>query len=337
MNRRGENELQLVNEAADWFARLESGERDCQAAFLDWVRQSPVHVREFLAISQMSRRLTGIDPHRRRNAHGLAAQGEINVVPLQSAATGHGLAVRRSSTRQWIGAAAASALIALGVLFFHWNGTQFYATDLGEQRVFKLSDGSLIHLNTRSRAQVRYDEHARTVALIEGEALFTVSQDAARPFRVNAGEAVIEAVGTQFNVYLHPTATTVAVVEGRVRVSDATPAKAMLLSAGESAQIDRKGAVIKEAAAVDQAIAWRQRLLEFKETTLAEAAAEFNRYNALQIHVEGDSIRALQVTGFFNVDNPEGLLSFLDKDDSLDIVRDGQSVTIRGRRFLTQY
>jgi transmembrane sensor len=276
----------------------------------------------------------------------LLAQSDTNVVPLQNGA------IERSPTRKtnrfgWrLGVAAAVALIAASTLFVQWTdfGARHYATDRGEQRIFKLPDGSLIHLNTQTRAQVRYGEHARIVELTKGEALFAVAQDTARPFRVIAGGAVIEAIGTQFNVYRHSTSTRVAVVEGRVRVSaeGAEPSSlpdspqtvapgSALLAAGEGARVDREGAITVEVAAVNQATAWRQRLLQFDETTLAQAAAEFNRYNTMQIHVQGEEIRGLRVTGFFNVDNPEGLLRFLDKDRSLDIMRDGQNVTIRAR------
>src|SRR6185312_16380584 len=64
----------------------------------------------------------------------------------------------------------------------------------------------------------------RDVELIEGQALFAVAHDVARPFIVSAGNAAVRAVGTQFDVYRKQTGTTVTVVEGRVAVSSVSHA-----------------------------------------------------------------------------------------------------------------
>jgi len=44
-------------------------------------------------------------------------------------------------------------------------------------------------------------------------------------------------------------------------------------------------------------LSWRQRRLVFRDATLADIAAEFNRYNHTQIHVEGDAARELRLSG----------------------------------------
>src|SRR5690606_22885018 len=136
---------------------------------------------------------------------------------------------RTSRWKSWALAAAlaGAALVAWQQLPL-MNGAELYHTRLGEQRSFKLDDGSILYLNTQSRARVDYSGAARDVHLIEGEALFIVARDSARPFRVHAGEATIQAVGTQFNVYRRADATLVSVVDGRVRISasDAAPSKA---------------------------------------------------------------------------------------------------------------
>jgi len=103
------------------------------------------------------------------------------------------------------------------------TGWHTYATIIGEQRAVELEDGSIVHLNTRSRVQVRMADHTRDIRLLEGEAVFKVHHDASRPFRVYTDDAVVQAIGTQFNVYRRPEGTRVAVLEGRVRVTDRTP------------------------------------------------------------------------------------------------------------------
>jgi transmembrane sensor len=83
-----------------------------------------------------------------------------------------------------------------------------------------------VELNARSRIRVALHAHERDVELIEGQALFRVAKDHARPFIVHSGNTNVLAVGTQFDVYKHHGETTVTVVEGRVAVFPSSMPKA---------------------------------------------------------------------------------------------------------------
>ena len=82
----------------------------------------------------------------------------------------------------------------------------------------QLPDGSTLYLNTDSTVTVRYSGHERMVEVVRGQALFQVTHDTARRFRVQAGEAGAIAVGTRFDVYRQDSATLVTVAEGQVAV-----------------------------------------------------------------------------------------------------------------------
>jgi transmembrane sensor len=223
---------------------------------------------------------------------------------------------------RWMAGMAAALLIAFGaVLWVAGPGDwETYSTKVGEQRALELADGSIVHLNTDSKIAVRLTDTSRTVRLTQGEAFFTVEHDAKRPFLVHAADAVIQAIGTRFDVYRRPNSTRVSVIEGLVQISgggDPVPAfplqrvrqgtgssaddephrspsvpssaikeearmsKAQLLAAGEAADISIKGEVSRrETVDALNAVAWRQRRLIFEEDTLGDIAAEFNRYNA---------------------------------------------------------
>ncbi|MCP6755955.1 FecR domain-containing protein, partial [Klebsiella pneumoniae] len=90
-------------------------------------------------------------------------------------------------------------------------GWRTYTTARGELRSVELADGSVVHINTQSRIDVNLSPRAREVRLVGGEALFKVQRDTTRPFLVYSGNAVIQAIGTQFNVRLQQTDTTVSV------------------------------------------------------------------------------------------------------------------------------
>lgn len=57
---------------------------------------------------------------------------------------------------------------------------QAYETDVGAQQIVRLSDGSVLRLNTASRVEVRFSQQERRLVLQRGEAFFEVTHDAAR-------------------------------------------------------------------------------------------------------------------------------------------------------------
>jgi len=196
----------------------------------------------------------------------------------------------------------------------------------------------------------------RSIRLLEGEALFNVEHDPARPFRVIAGPTVIEAIGTRFNVYRTDAGTTVSVVEGIVEISPTIPPAlsaraappprsdaqpqvrpvsvvAERVVAGEQARVSLEGEIVKEAVP-DRArvVAWRERRLVFRGDPLEDVVREFNRYNELQIRLEGDALRARRLTGVFDADDPMSLLQFLTRDGTLIVDETGgDEIVIRER------
>lgn len=337
----------IAEEAAQWLINLEDGEAD-SSDFAAWLQASPRHVEEFLLISAVWRAADRIDDARRIDIEHLVAQARDNVKRLDE----ESLTISRTlDVRQRMQSALRSRLTAfvafLAILGAVWVGLQdralHYRTAVGEQRIVKLPDGSIVTLNTRSRIKVRLEEHERTVELLSGEALFDVAHDVRRPFRVFAGATVVQAVGTQFNVHRTHSGTTVSVVEGVVEVtartssqhSDASGTSAVKpperLLAGERALLSAQGEMLQHAATeIERIIAWRERRLIFRNEPLASIAAEFNRYNDTQLLIEGPATSARLVTGIFDADNPGALVAFLEGDPHLSVEsRDGE-VVIRG-------
>jgi transmembrane sensor len=220
-----------------------------------------------------------------------------------------------------------------------------YTTAIGEQRSIKLPDGSVVQLNTNSRVELHFSKEARDVRLLAGEALFVVAHDRARPFRVDTGTAIVQAVGTQFNLYRHQDRTTVSVIEGRVQITTAAappkmsalaqrsaPPMPIPLAVGEEATVGGDGHIIKRATPdVTRAIAWRERRLVFRDDPLTDVIVEFNRYNSLQLRVEGEDVGRRRFTGVLDADNPEALLKILATEPDLGFDRSGSAVVIRGR------
>lgn len=227
--------------------------------------------------------------------------------------------------------------LAAGVAGWWFSSTEHYQTAVGEQRSVVLSDGTVVTLNTSSEIEVRLGRNQRTVDLLSGEALFEVARDPARPFDVAAGKTTVRAVGTEFNVDRRPSGTTVTVVEGRVAVFTADDPGAnpgirkvanVPVVAGEQLIVAPNTTPRASRVNPATATAWTQRKLVFEHRPLGEVAEELNRYNRERIEIQSPLLRAQQITGVFEANNPESFMSFLAKIPDVTVERTGDGRVI---------
>lgn len=230
------SESLTTQRAAEWFIANRGGELSAseREVFVAWLKASPVHMREYLAISNTSGDLAKV---------ARTSDADLQTL-LQSAADDHGASVvslgrapaaldahvdtasQASRRRGWmrgLGIAASLCAIALTAMLTLRDGERFglpraYETAHAEQTSWRLPDGSVMHLNSDSRVTVRFSGEERLITLDRGQAHFQVTRDPARRFRVATDRADVIAVGTAFDVYRRPEATVVTVVEGKVAV-----------------------------------------------------------------------------------------------------------------------
>jgi transmembrane sensor len=240
--------------------------------------------------------------------------------------------LRRANARRWLGdgagngrrralaAALAGIAVALGIVWQlspHGYSPGQYETGTGEQRVLDLDDGSRLALDAQTKVRVRYTDDVRLVQMIGGQAQFSVARDPRRPFRVEAGEHTIVALGTSFSVEYVDEQVQVAMIEGRVLVTvaprpdepKAAPgapaagsAHSTELAAGEGLRVRSDGeATFISEANVAAATAWRQGKVIFDAEPLSEAARRLNRYSRLQVVIDDPQLAQLSVSGMFEV------------------------------------
>jgi len=76
---------------------------------------------------------------------------------------------------------------------------------------------------------------------------------------------------------------------------------------------------------------WRQGLLAFRDTTLAEAAAEFNRYNARKLVIGDAEAGALRVGGSFRADNATAFVRLLEQGFPVRADASGERIVLHSR------
>jgi transmembrane sensor len=334
----------VTEQASAWWVLLNEADATAtdRRAFAEWAKRSPECVGAYLQAAQLTQVLSSPGtkwPDMSVEELVRAAQASRHDVAWLGPATGEAARVAestpRTSSKSFPSLAARLVALAAVVIATVATGFYFYArperleTAIGEQRSVRLSDGSLVTLNTASTVELRFAGSRRQVTLLGGEALFKVAHDPKRPFDVIAGETTVRAIGTRFNVDRRQNATTVTVVEGRVAVfsSSATGGEAgndrVLLSAGETVSRSTQRAGEVGSADVGRTIAWTERKLIFERRPLGEVAAEFNRYNRRIIEIRGDRLRSEEVTGVFQADDPDSFVAFLARLPGVRIESDG--------------
>ncbi len=205
----------------------------------------------------------------------------------------------------WLRVAAALLVLAAGATgYMRYAGSRehIYSTPVGGYEAIALSDGSRIELNTNTSLRTRMDGNRRIITLDKGEAFFKVKHDPAHPFIVMVGDHRITDLGTKFTVRRNSASVEVSLLEGRVRLGKIDDnARQTLLTPGERA-VATAGSVSITKAPVQQmmsALTWRRGVLVFHHTTLAEAAAELNRYNSTKIVVGDAAVARMTMTGAF--------------------------------------
>ncbi|HUW53954.1 MAG TPA: FecR domain-containing protein [Rhodanobacter sp.] len=243
----------IAEQAAEWYVAHRDGTLGTlqQNAFMRWLRASPMHVAEYLAIAGVAR---DIGDAARLNTTPLPQLlGEVEdmdrVVPIHAVTresvfemfSPHEHRVRTRARRharlshaatrslaRWGNVAALMLVTTAMILGLRWFTSRpqvlNYATSHGEQRSLQLPDNTFVRLNSDSAIAVRFSPHRRLVEVNRGQAYFEVAKDAARPFGVRVGGLLIRDIGTAFDVYRQDIGTTVTVTEGQVQVWPVPPA-----------------------------------------------------------------------------------------------------------------
>lgn len=199
----------------------------------------------------------------------------------------------------------AIALIVVGVsVSAAWYAVQpkeiTYVTPIGVHETITLTDGSQVELNTDSVMRTRADADRRMIMLDKGEAFFRIKHDAANPFIVLAGGQRVTDLGTKFLIRETDDKVEVAVLEGSAKLESAD-AHSAVLKAGDVAMVATHSIAITRKSGQDlaNAVAWRQGMLVFSQTPLADVAGELNRYNAKKLIIADSNIAKDKIGGTF--------------------------------------
>lgn len=322
----------IEHSAAEWLARRDApGWSETQQQELDaWLTQSVAHRIAYLRLSSVWQRADRLGALRPAAVPAAALPGPAS-----------------APRRQWLTrlplqnfAAGLTMVVALCAVWIGWRGLQdggepgdAYSTAVGAHESLTLADGSRLVLNTDTRLRAAVGTSGRTVWLDRGEAYFSIAHDAGRPFVVLVGDRRITVLGTRFSVRRRADQVDVVVEEGRVQVEPqlARAHTAPTVVTRNQAVVSRADNVLvvsKAPAQISNELSWRQGKLVFDQMTLAEAAAEFNRYNRKKLVIDDAALASVRIGGSFDTGNVVGFAALMQQSFGVVVHDTGNEIRI---------
>jgi transmembrane sensor len=297
----------ILDEATDWLLALteKPNDRSVRARFRQWLAADRRHgeVWESLnhsydLIGKTQPQMTSQRPEdgtRIRSRRWFRKQGRRDAGhPRQSVRKRRVLAVAAcGALAVWL---TPEAIVALQA--DHRTGT-------GELHVAKLEDGSIAQLGPGSAIRVSYAAGERRIDLLAGEALFQVTPNKARPFRVHADDVTATVLGTGFDVRRLPSRTEVGVQHGRVRVDrSAHGADPVFLSAGDFVAVGADGQAVTGHIAPQLIASWALREVNARDRAVSDVIDDIRPWYRGKIMVTSKALGQRRVNGVYDPSDP---------------------------------
>jgi ferric-dicitrate binding protein FerR (iron transport regulator) len=213
------------------------------------------------------------------------------------------------------------------------NDVQIAASDAISE--YTLPDGTKVTLN--KGATITYPSEftgtTRKISLT-GEGWFEVTHDAAHPFVIDAGTAMIEVLGTSFSVNTNSSGNHEEVIlqTGKVKVFlGDEPTVQVILAPGEKASIASNArSIVKMVNEDENFLAWKTKRMVFSNTALNEVVALLSEVYDVNIRISDNRISECKITATFDQQSLESVLNVLKATLDLQIGKTGNAIEISG-------
>ncbi|QXI39287.1 FecR domain-containing protein [Pseudomonas xantholysinigenes] len=277
----------IAEQAVHWLIESQSDDFDQHQALQHWLQADSEHQRAWAHIQQVNQRLRGVASP--------VVHATLQAPPSPA---------RRRALK---------ALLLVGVASAAGLGLQphnplpgllaDYRSPVGQRRRLTLDDGSQLHLNTRSAADVRFDGQQRRVRLQEGELLLEVVNDP-RPLHLLTAQGELRLGSGRFDVRQFDGFSLVSVFSGSVSVAGQP------LLAGHQARFAAGG--WQAVAPLDpNRAAWVDGMLVVSQMRLGDFLAELSRYRLGQLGCS-ERVADLRISGSYPLADSERILAMLE-------------------------
>jgi len=206
--------------------------------------------------------------------------------------------------------------------------------EMGDQQTIVLSDGSKITLDAGSilKYPEKFDDKLREIEL-SGEAFFEVEHNKEKPFKVIAEHAVIEVLGTKFNIrtFNRNDIIKVFVAEGKVALSSKElQSQQQILTKGFFSSIDKTGKLsvpIKKN--IESNISWLMGEKYFKNVSVTEVLSQIERWYDVQFKYDESELQNDELTLLVHKNSLTDMMEVISGLTSMEYQISGRIITLQ--------
>ncbi len=307
-----------LNEEASYFLACKKNgfTQSQQEAFEQWIGQSDAHQKAFDRVKNVEV-FYGALP---KNTQRILIQNVHHEIQRENV-----------FKRRRLVALVASILVLVGLGIYERYLAFFiphtYQTEHRTQNVL-LPDQTVVLLDAKTKATIRYKGNTREVVLQEGKALFSVAKNTQKPFFVHVGDLNVKVVGTKFEVKNYGGFVDVSVIEGTVSVQRDDDALAVLTQGKRLAYTVQTGRFSLQNVIPENIASWKEWKLIFHDEILTNALNEFGHYQNLTIFIP-DELKHYTVSGSFEIGSMDKFVYALTKIYPLKVSRVGDTLYIQ--------
>lgn len=158
----------------------------------------------------------------------------------------------------------------------------------GHRSSIKLSDGSLVYLNSGTTIEfpTAFNKKRREIT-VSGEIFIEVVENKNQPFIIHTAQSMITVHGTSFNLssYSGEKSESVVLVEGSVEIANS--GSSLLLKPNEMAEI-AGGTISRSEINVSKYISWKKGYLELNNIPLTDLLLKISRYYNVEFRFKNE-------------------------------------------------
>jgi len=317
--------------------------------FETWLQASPEHRQIFAEAEALWQNASAIEPAYVPEFNDFWQKMEARLDEQESRPRARVIPLNRPTAREikvwvfddkrklrWL-AAAAVLIIMIGGAALYRNlinreALQTYNTQNAQRLRVSLPDGSQVELNAGSEIKFSksFADSIRVVAFA-GQGYFEINPDR-RPFIVQTENAQVRVLGTKFDLKARHRKTQLIVKEGMVALQSTAPAaeSGVILRANEmSLCFDNLPPQKPERVNAEYWLGWLRNKFVFDKMPLHEVAEELQRFYDFEIRLADPELGKLALTGEFQQEPLEEILSAICLALNLEYRIEGNIVLLR--------
>jgi transmembrane sensor len=169
----------------------------------------------------------------------------------------------------------------------------------------------VVTMDADTQLRMRESGGRLQVTMDRGHAFFRVAKGAAQPFSLIAGGKKVTATGTAFDVDLANDCFELVLVEGKVKVADASRFRrkqAADLEAGSRLVVENEGRWDVTRVNVERETGWLRGWLTYDNEPMGAIAEDLNRHSRKKVIIRDEAVAATPMMGAFKPGDVEGFV-----------------------------